>query len=98
MDEQLLLECKRKSRLAQRQVYEEMANQLNSVCKRYLKNTEDIEEVLADTFYIIFTKMDQVKELNTFEAVSYTHLDVYKRQDFKLFNRNRRFRTAVSNF
>lgn len=68
MDEQLLLECKRKSRNAQRQVYEKMAHQLNSVCKRYLKNSEDIEEVLADTFFIIFTKMDQVKDLKTFEA------------------------------
>ena len=68
MDQQLLIDCKRKSRNAQRRVYEEMAHQLNSVCKRYLKNTEDIEEVLADTFYTIFTKMDQVKDLKTFEA------------------------------
>ena len=70
MNEQLFLECKRKNRNAQRQVYEEMVHQLNTVCKRYLKNDEDIEEVLADTFYIIFTKMNQVKDFNTFEAWS----------------------------
>jgi len=68
MDQQLLIACKSESRNAQRQLYEEMANQLNSVCKRYLKNQEDREEVLADTFYIIFTKIEQVKDLNTFEA------------------------------
>lgn len=68
MEHQLLIDCKSKSRNAQRQLYEKMANQLNAVCKRYLKNQEDIEEVLADSFYIIFTKMDQVENFDTFEA------------------------------
>ncbi len=53
---------------AQRQVYEIMAPKLYRVCKRYLKKEEEIEEVLADTFYIIFTKMDQLKELGAFEG------------------------------
>ncbi|SFH91384.1 RNA polymerase sigma factor [Halpernia frigidisoli] len=68
MDHQLIIDCKRKSRNAQRQIYEAMAHQLNSVCKRYLKNQEDIEEVLTDTFYKIFTKIDQVNDPETFEA------------------------------
>jgi len=53
---------------AQRQVYEIMAPKLYRVCKRYLKKEEEIEEVLADTFYIIFTKMDQLKEIGAFEG------------------------------
>ncbi|MEW5676165.1 sigma-70 family RNA polymerase sigma factor [Flavobacterium enshiense] len=53
---------------AQRQVYEMLAPKLYRTCKRYLKKEEEIEEVLADAFYTIFTKMDQLKELGAFEA------------------------------
>ena len=53
---------------AQRQVYEFLAPKLYRTCKRYLKKEEEIEEVLADAFYTIFTKMDQLKELGAFEA------------------------------
>ncbi|MFC4817254.1 MULTISPECIES: RNA polymerase sigma factor [unclassified Flavobacterium] len=53
---------------AQRQVYEILAPKLYRTCKRYLKKEEEIEEVLADAFYTIFTKMDQLKENGAFEA------------------------------
>lgn len=53
---------------AQRKVYEIMAPKLYRTCKRYLKKEEDIEEVIADAFYTIFTKMDQLKEVAAFEA------------------------------
>ncbi|MDR2235234.1 MAG: RNA polymerase sigma factor [Chryseobacterium sp.] len=68
MERELLIECQRNSRSAQRKVYEKMAGRLYSVCRRYLKNDEDIEEVLADTFYKIFTKITQLQNLETFEA------------------------------
>ncbi|WP_347219023.1 sigma-70 family RNA polymerase sigma factor [Chryseobacterium sp.] len=68
MERELLLECQRNDRKAQRKVYEKMAGRLYSVCKRYLKNDEDIEEVLADTFYKIFTKIGQLQNPDTFEA------------------------------
>ena len=68
MERELLLECQRNSRNAQRKVYEKMAGRLYSVCRRYLKNDEDIEEVLADTFYKIFMKIGQLQNPDTFEA------------------------------
>ncbi|MET3035975.1 sigma-70 family RNA polymerase sigma factor [Chryseobacterium sp. NRRL B-14859] len=68
MERELLLECQRNSRNAQRKVYEKMAGRLYSVCRRYLKNDEDIEEVLADTFYKIFMKIGQLKNPDTFDA------------------------------
>lgn len=68
MERELLIECQRSSRSAQRKVYEKMAGKLYAVCRRYLKNDEDIEEVLADTFYKIFTKINQLQDLNTFEG------------------------------
>ena len=68
MERELLLECQRNDRNAQRKVYERMAGKLYTVCKRYLKNDEDIEEVLADTFYKIFTKINQLHNPEIFEA------------------------------
>jgi RNA polymerase sigma factor (sigma-70 family) len=53
---------------AQRQVYEMLSPKLYRTCKRYLKKEEEIEEALADAFYTIFTKLDQLKELGAFEA------------------------------
>jgi RNA polymerase sigma-70 factor (ECF subfamily) len=53
---------------AQRQVYDLMAPKLYYTCKRYLKSEEEIEEVVADAFYTIFTKLDQLKEPKAFEA------------------------------
>lgn len=68
MERELLLECQRNDRKAQRKVYERMAGRLYSVCRRYLKNDKDIEEVLADTFYKIFTKIGQLQNPETFES------------------------------
>ena len=60
--------CKKMHREAQRQVYEYMSPKLYRTCKRYLKKEEEIEEVLADAFYTIFTKLEQLKEVGAFEA------------------------------
>ncbi|MCU7614040.1 sigma-70 family RNA polymerase sigma factor [Chryseobacterium sp. GMJ5] len=68
MEKELLLQCLQKDRNAQRKVYEKMARKLHIVCKRYVNNDEDIEEVLADSFYRIFTKLDQLKDHEIFEA------------------------------
>ncbi len=68
IDEKILTECKKMHRGSQRQVYEFMAPKLYRTCKRYLKKEEEIEEVMADAFYTIFTKLDQLKEVRAFEA------------------------------
>ena len=68
INETIVFNCRKMQRDAQRQVYELMSPKLYRTCKRYLKKEEEIEEVLADAFYTIFTKMDQLKELGAFEA------------------------------
>lgn len=68
IDEKIIFECKKMHRAAQRQLYELMAPKLYQTCKRYLKKEEEIEEALADAFYTIFTKLDQLKEVLAFEA------------------------------
>ena len=68
MNHELLIKLKNKDRLAQRQVYERFAGRLYAVCKRYLKQDEEAEEVLADTFFIIFTKIGQLQNVEVFEG------------------------------
>lgn len=53
---------------AQREVYESMGPKLYRTARRYLKKQEEIEDVLAESFVIIFTKIDQLKEDYAFEA------------------------------
>ena len=65
---QLIQACKKQQRDAQRQVYELLARKLYYTCSRYLKKEEEIEEAMADAFYIIFTKIDQLKEELAFEG------------------------------
>lgn len=68
MEKNIIQACRKMHRDAQRKVYEHMGPKLYHVCKRYLKKEEEIEEALADAFYTIFTKIDQLKEDHAFEA------------------------------
>lgn len=68
IDEQLITACRKMQREAQRKVYEYLAPRLYRACKRYLKSEEAIEEAMADAFFTIFTKIDQLKEDKAFEA------------------------------
>ncbi len=68
IEEKLIIACKKMHRESQRKVYELMAPKLYHTCKRYLKSEELIEEAMADAFYTIFTKLDQLKEIKAFEA------------------------------
>ncbi len=68
MEENLIIQCRKMHRTSQKQVYELLAPKLYLVCKRYLKKEEEIEEALADAFYTIFTKINQLKENGAFEG------------------------------
>lgn len=89
--ENLLTACKKMQRDAQRQVYEFMAPKLYRTCKRYLKQEEEIEETLADAFYTIFTKMDQLSQWAAFEGwarkivVNQCLLTIRKKVNFNMY-------------
>lgn len=68
MENDLYIRCKNKDRNAQRELYEQYAGRFFVTCKRYLKNDEDAEEILADSFYQIFTKLHQLNNHLVFEA------------------------------
>jgi RNA polymerase sigma factor (sigma-70 family) len=56
----LIYESKQGSNAAQKCLFDEYADKMMLVCKRYLKKTEDAEEILSDGFYNFF------KGLNSF--------------------------------
>ncbi len=70
IDKKLIQQCRKMQPAAQKEIYALMAKKLHYTCKRYLKKEEDIEEVLADSFYLIFTKIEQLKADEAFESWS----------------------------
>jgi len=76
---------------AQRQLYEFMAPKLYRTCRRYLKREEEIEEAMADAFYTIFTKLEQLKEIQAFEGwarkimVNQCLLSIRKNVNFNMY-------------
>lgn len=68
LDNSIIQKCIKNDREAQRMMYDFLASKLYYTCKRYLKKEEEIEEALADSFYIIFTKLHQLKEYLALEA------------------------------
>lgn len=91
IDEKLISGCKKNHRDAQRQLYELLAPKLYRACKRYLKKEEEIEEALADAFFTIFTKIDQLKEIKAFEGwarkitVNQCLLSIKKNVNFNMY-------------
>lgn len=91
IDEKLIIACRKMQREAQKKVYELLSPALYHTCKRYLKSEEQIEEALADVFYIVFTKIDQLKENKAFYswskkiAVNQCLLSLKKNVNFNMY-------------
>ena len=66
--EKLIKQCRRNDRKAQRELYDHLSSMLFYTCKRYLLNAHDIDDALAESFVIIFTKIDQLKDPNALEG------------------------------
>ena len=54
---QLIKEAKQGSTAAQKCLFDEMANKLLMVCRRYVKNREDAEEMMLNGFYKFFKNL-----------------------------------------
>ena len=61
-DEYALVEgCKRQDRIVQRQLYERFAGKLFVVCKRYVKDPDEAEDVLQDAFVKIYRHVESFR-------------------------------------
>lgn len=69
-DEQLRLirECIAGDRKAQRGLYDKYANVIFGVIRRYESSMEQAEEILNDTFILIFTRLNQYSFSGSFEG------------------------------
>ena len=54
---ELIKEARQGSAAAQKCLFDEMANKLLMVCRRYVKNREDAEEIMVDGFYKFFKNL-----------------------------------------
>ena len=64
----LVKACKSNEPAAQKYLYEKYGPMLYGVCLRYLKERMDAEDALVETFFKIFTKMDQLHQPAVLEA------------------------------
>lgn len=61
-DEYELVEgCRRQDRIVQRQLYERFAGKLFVVCKRYINDPDEAEDVLQDAFVKIYRHIDSFR-------------------------------------
>lgn len=56
--------CKKGDRLAQKNLFEFYSNGLLSVCKRYVQNTHDAEDMLLKGFYKFFSTIDKFEYID----------------------------------
>ena len=54
---ELIKEAKQGSTAAQKYLFDEWAGRLLMVCRRYVKNPEDAEEIMLDGFYKFFKNL-----------------------------------------
>lgn len=64
----IIEECKNYKRTAQKFIYEKLYSVMFAVCRRYIKNDEEIMEVLNDGFMILFQRIGQFKGEGSFEG------------------------------
>jgi len=91
---ELLKEARRGSSAAQKCLFDEFADKMMLVCRRYVKNPEDAEELMLDGFYKFF------KNLSTFnyqgDAALYAWLKKIMIHESLMFLRKKKVLTIVS--
>lgn len=66
--EDLISGCKKNDRKAQNALYKRYAKPMFGLCKRYIKDISEAEEIMINGFYKVFMKMDQFRGQGSFEG------------------------------
>ena len=66
--EELIRGCCKNKKSAQSKVYQLYADKLFGICLKYSRNSPDAEDILQDSFLIIFNKINQFKHKGSFEG------------------------------
>ncbi len=67
-EEKLLEGCRKGDRKAQRDLYEKYSSLMFAVCRRYISDSAEAEDVLVCGFTKVFAKIDQFKSEGSFEG------------------------------
>ncbi|MBL4606174.1 MAG: RNA polymerase sigma factor [Flavobacteriaceae bacterium] len=65
---ELIQQCCKQDLSAQSQVYQLFSDKLFGACLKYSHNYQDAEDILQDSFLIIFDKIEQYKSSGSFEG------------------------------
>jgi len=66
--ERIIQGCKKADAQAQQELYAKYKDILFGICRRYLRQVEDAEDVFVEGFYKIFNKIDGFKGEGSFEG------------------------------
>ena len=64
----LVLEAQQNKRTAQAEIFERLGGKMLGVCRNYIKDWQQAEEVMLDGFFKALTKIDQLKHEGAFEG------------------------------
>ena len=67
-EQEIIQGCRKNDRKAQQYLYDKYSPKMFGVCKRYVKNYEDAEDVLVDAFFKVMTKIDMYHGNGSFEG------------------------------
>lgn len=67
-EKKLILLCARDNRIAQKLLYDKFASSLLGVIRRYISDFHYAEDVLAETFIKIYTRVGEYKATGSFEG------------------------------
>ena len=69
MNERELVDaCKLGDPLAQKEIFLQNASNLFGICRRYIKDYHDAQDILMEAFFAIFTKIDSFNFSGSFEG------------------------------
>ena len=66
--EQIVADCQKFDKKAQRLLYDEYAPLMLGICTRYAKDRQEAEDILQEGFLKIFSKIDQYNGVGSFEG------------------------------
>lgn len=67
-EQELISGCRKQDRLTQHYTYTFYGAKVLGLCKRYMKDRERAQEIVMNTFLLVFQKIDQYKNEGSFEG------------------------------
>jgi len=67
-EQELIAACQRRDRKAQKYLFDHFSAKMYGICKRYVKDHQEAEDVLIDGMFKVLTKIDDFRGAGSFEG------------------------------